>query len=169
MVIYPDLITLRGFYSYYIQKNIKEKNQIVQIASFYETDESVRQTLSLGHRAIKDIENLEKEKGLIIVDSLEKYLKNEDVESIYESNIELVELAKSSNKVGISILGDLGAFIFENKIKELVDYELFLPTEYKNINLKGICLYHEDDFKRLTEEQRQKLVDHHGKSIEIKS
>jgi hypothetical protein len=33
--------------------------------------------------------------------------------------------------------------------------------------MKGFCIYHREDFDRFTEEQKQKLVDHHGKAIEI--
>ena len=64
-------------------------------------------------------------------------------------------------------MGDLGAFLFKNKTKELIEYELFLPTEYKSMDIKGICLYHKDDFNKLTQEQRQNLAKHHGKAIEI--
>ena len=95
LVIYPDLITLREFYSYYIQKNIEEKNQIVQIAPFYETEDSVRQTLSEGHREIKDLEKFEKERTLIIVDSLKKYQQDKDIKSIYNNSKILVELSKA--------------------------------------------------------------------------
>ena len=167
LVIYPDLITLREFYSYYIQKNIEEKNQIVQIAPFYETEDSVRQTLSEGHREIKDLEQFEKERTLIIVDSLKKYQQDKDIKSIYNNSKRLVELSKAIKKDGVSVLGDLGAFLFKNKTKDLIEYDLFLPTEYKSMDIKGICLYHKDDFNKLTQEQKQNLAKHHGKAIEI--
>jgi hypothetical protein len=34
--------------------------------------------------------------------------------------------------------------------------------------MKGFCLYHEKDFGRFSEEQRQKLIEHHGMAIKIK-
>ena len=46
MLIYPDLTTLREFYSCYIHKQIEENNEIVIINPFYETADSVRQVLS---------------------------------------------------------------------------------------------------------------------------
>ncbi len=167
LVIYPDLITLREFYSYYIQKNIEEKNEVVQIAPFYETEESVRQTLSKGHMAITDIEKFENENILVIVDSYKKYLQYKNVKSDYDANKILVEYAKTIRKNGVSVLGDIGAFPFENRTQELVEYELFLPKKYDNIDFKGICLYHKSDFDRLTKEQKQKLAKHHGMAMEL--
>jgi hypothetical protein len=169
LIIYPDLITLREFYSYYIQKNIEEKNEVVQIAPFYETEDSVRETLSKGHRAIKDIEKLENEKSLIIVDSFKKYLQNKkDVKSNYNDLKRLIEDSKRMNKNGVTVFSDLGAFLFNGRAQDLVEYELFLPTQF-DINLKGFCLYHKDDFNKLTYEQKQNLAKHHGMNIEIKS
>lgn len=80
----------------------------------------------------------------------------------------MVSLAKSMGKRGYSILGDIGAFVYENRINELVDYELFLPTQY-NIDIKGICLYHKNDFDQLSEDQKSRLVEHHGKIFKIES
>ena len=161
------MTTLKGFYSHYIQKSIEEKNEVVQIAPFYEIVDSVRHTLSEGHRAIKDMEKLESEKSLIIVDSLKNYTKSEQKESDLSFKENMVNHAKKIGKNGFSILGDMGAFYFNGRTQDLVDYELSLPTKY-DIDLKGFCLYHKDDFNRLTREQRQKLAVHHGRTIIIK-
>ena len=161
------MITLREFYSYYIQKSIEEKKEVVQIAPFYEIEESVRYTLSEGHRALKDIEKLESEKSLIIVDSLKNYTKSEQKESDRSFKEMMVNHAKKIGKNGFSILGDMGAFYFNGRIQDLVEYELSLPRKY-DISLKGFCLYHKDDFNNLTKEQKQNLAKHHGMAIEIK-
>ena len=42
LVIYQDLVILREFYSYYIKKRIEERNEVIQVAPFYETENSVR-------------------------------------------------------------------------------------------------------------------------------
>ena len=159
---------MREFYSYYIQKSIEEKNDVVQIAPFYEIEESVRYTLSEGHRALKDIEKLESEKSLIIVDSLKNYTKSEQKESDRSFKERMVNHAKKIGKKGFSILGDMGAFYFNGRIQDLVEYELSLPRKY-DIDLKGFCLYHKDDFNRLTREQQLKLAKHHERTMEIKS
>ncbi len=167
LVIYPDLTTLMEFYSYYIQKGIEEKNEVIQIAPFYETEDSVRYTLSEGHRAIKDIEKLEDEKSPVIVDSLKNYTKREQTVSYRSFKEMMVNHAKKIGKNGFSILGDMGIFYFNGRTQDLVEYEISLPKKY-DINLKGFCLYHKDDFNRLTQEQQQKLVNHHEKAVEIK-
>src|SRR5215210_3162657 len=79
LIIYPDLTTLREFYSYYIQKQIKEKNELVFVCPFYETTDSVRHNLSNGYKTI-DVDKYERqEKKLVIMDSLDKYLgQNKD-------------------------------------------------------------------------------------------
>jgi hypothetical protein len=41
-----------------------------------------------------------------------------------------------------------------------------LPGQYK-IALKGFCLYHQNDFNTLSEDQKQKLIEHHGLTIRI--
>ena len=166
LVIYEDLEKLREFYSYYIKKRVEERNEVIQLAPFYETEDSVRKSLSEGHFSI-DVEKWEKDKkSLIIVDSLEKYYGDETVESSYISSRKLVKDAKMMGKSGVSVLGDMGAFHYKHRIQELVDYELFLPSHY-DIDMKGICLYHQKDFNRLSVGQKQKVIDHHEISLKI--
>jgi hypothetical protein len=43
-----------------------------------------------------------------------------------------------------------------------------LPTKYDddNMKLKGFCFYHQEDFdRRLSKEEKQKLLEHHGKAL----
>jgi len=43
-----------------------------------------------------------------------------------------------------------------------------LPTKYNDdVPMKGFCLYHQKDFDSLSDEQKQKLIEHHCKTIEI--
>ena len=163
MIIYPDLDTLRDLYSNYAHKQIQENNGIVLINPFYETTDSVRQVLSekYDHR-IDDISKYEKEESLLIADSLEEYLG--DLPLIYIKK-GLANYAKAGKK-GLSVLADLGAYSHRSKYKDLVDYELSLPTKY-DVQMKGFCLYHQKDFDKFSDEQKQKLIEHHGKAIEI--
>jgi len=168
LVIYPDMVTLREFYSYYIQKQIKERDEVVHIAPFYETEDSVRETLSVGHRPIY-VEKLEMEKSLMIVDSLRIYF--DDAGNI-QPNLEkfklMVDRAKEMGKKGYSILGDSGAFPYRGRTYDLIEYELFLPSHF-DIDIKALCLYHEMDFGRINNKERQKLVEHHCMALRIKA
>jgi hypothetical protein len=167
MIIYPDLPTLREFYSCYIKNQIEDNNEIVLLAPFYETSDSVRQTLLEGNTAI-DASKHEERKSLLIIDALKKYFQKKGFgETDWSFKNRMVKHAKEEGKKGFSIIGDMGAYHYEDKIKELVDYELSLPTKY-DIELKGLCLYNEKDFERFAAEQKQKLIEHHGMAIEIK-
>jgi hypothetical protein len=69
-------------------------------------------------------------------------------------------------KNGVSVLADLGAYSHKSKYKDLVDYELSLPTKY-DVAMKGFCLYHQSDFDKFSEEQKRKLIEHHGSAIKL--
>jgi hypothetical protein len=168
LVVYPDLTTVREFYSHYIQKQIEVRNEVVQMAPFYETVDSVRQIISKSLRAL-DVERLEsEEKTLVIVDSFRKYFDHDEyVKFDLDVYKRMVDYAKTVGKSGCSILGDMGAFHYEVRIHDLVEYEMSLPTWYDDVDMKGICLYHQQDFNRLAPEQKEKLAMHHSMAIRI--
>jgi hypothetical protein len=80
----------------------------------------------------------------------------------------LVNYAKQTGKNGISIIGDIGAYPHKSKHNDLVDYELSLPTEF-DVDMKGFCLYHQKDFNKFSDKQKQELIKHHGKALKIES
>jgi hypothetical protein len=115
---------------------------------FYETEDSVSHVLSKGNKGISDID-IDKveheEKTLLIADSLKKYVgQTSNKESTWKANQEMVKYSNDLGKKGISILEGMGAFLFENRIQDLIDYKLFLPRWF-DLNLKGVCFYHEKD------------------------
>jgi len=170
LLIYSDLTTLRKFYSSYISTQILDKEEVVQIMPAYETENSVSHVLSKRNKGFNDID-IDKveheEKTLLIADSLKKYGgQTSNKESTWKANQEMAKYSNDLGKKGISILGDMGSFIFENRIQDLIDYELYLPGCF-DMNLKGICLYHQKDFDRLHEDKRQIIIDHHETAIRI--
>ena len=166
LLIYSDLTILRKFYTHYIPEQLKDKEEVIQIMPFYETENSVREALFKENKKI-GLDKIEKEeKTLLIADSLGKYIGQTNVESIWQANKDLVTYAKELRKSGVSILGDMGSFIFEKRIQDLVDYELNLPTRFE-MNLKGVCMYHQKDFDSLSQDMRQTIIDHHETSIKI--
>ncbi len=110
-----------------------------------------------------DLSKHEKEKSLIFIDSLEEYFGKRPGLSF---KMNLANHAKKIGKNGLSVLGDLGAYPYKSKWKELVDYELSLPRKY-DLPMKEFCLYHKKDFESFSDEQKQKLIAHHGKAINI--
>ena len=83
-------------------------------------------------------------------------------------NEQMIKHAAKMGNRGLSILGDMGAFYYMGKAKELLEYESSLPKQFDanlNLNLKGLCLYHQTDFDKLSKEQKQELVKHHGMAV----
>ena len=76
-------------------------------------------------------------------------------------------MPKHQEKMVYQSLVTLGSFFYHHKDNDLMDYELSLPSKYDG-NLKTFCLYNKREFDlRLTEQQRQKLLEHHGKNMII--
>jgi hypothetical protein len=173
LVIYPDMITLRRIYSYYAKMQLEDNNEIVLILPYYETTEMVRNVLSgedkYNQGSTIDVRKYEKEGSLMIIDSVKAYFRSDtDLMSFIGS---LLKQAQNSGKSGVSVIADLVSFYFHNGIDKLIEYEMSLPTKYDdNMKLKGYCLYHQEDFdRRLTKQQKQKLLEHHGKNLMIVS
>lgn len=108
-----------------------------------------------------DVPKLEKEKSLIVIDSLEEYFSKADMS--YKKN--LASHAEKMGRNGLSILGDIGAYPYKSKHKDLVDYESSLLNF--DVPMKGFCHYHLKDFETFTDEQKQKLIHHHSKTLRI--
>jgi hypothetical protein len=170
IIVYHNMMTLRQIYSGYINAQLEDNNEIVLILPYYETTEMVRSVLSGENDnskggSIIDVRRYEKEGSLIIIDSVKAYFGSDtDLMSFVEK---LSKQAQNSGKNGISVIADLASFYFYNGIDKLIEYEMSLPTKYDDeMKLKGFCLYHQEDFdKRLSKEQRQKLLEHHGKNL----
>ena len=162
MIVYPNLNTLRELYSAYTQKQIKENNGIVLLNPFYETTNSVRLRLSQYDHDGMDISKYEKDGSLMIADSLEEYLSDQPLLHVKKGLANYSKMRKD----GLSVVADMGAYNHKSMYKDLVDYELSLPTKF-DAHMKGFCLYHQKDFDKLTDEQKQKLIDHHGKALKI--
>src|SRR5438067_2152794 len=61
---------------------------------------------------------------------------------------------------------------YNNNIVLILSYyespDMLRKILYDGMKLKGFCIYHKADFdRRLAEEQKQKLLNHHGKGLLI--
>ena len=163
IIIYPDLDTLRELYSNYTYKQIEENSEIVLINPFYETTDSVRQVLSEKDNPTINVSKYEKDQALVIADALEEYFGQQPHMYLKRSLTNYTNMGKN----GVSVLADMGAYPHKSMYKDLVDYESSLPKSDDSIALKGFCLYHEKDFDKFSDEQKQKLIEHHGKTLKI--
>ena len=172
IIVYYDMMTLRQIYTSYIKTQLEYNNELVLILPYYETPETVRTVLSgenhsSNEGSIIDVRKYEKEGSLMIIDSVEAYFSSDtDLMSFVEK---LAKKAQSSGRNGISVIADLDSFYYFNRIDKLIEYEMSLPTKYDDkMKLKGFCFYHQEDFdRRLSKEEKQKLVEHHGKALRV--
>ena len=170
IVIYPDMPTVRELYTSYAKTLLETGNkELVVILPFYEDISSVRYALS---EVLDDVRKYEREQVLLIVDSYQAYFYT----GIFSLAQMLINKAINSGMKGVSILGDMSSFYFNDNDdndydsgnRKLLDYELSLPPTLKNDILKGFWLYHQADFNnRFTQNQKQELLEHHGKSLLI--
>jgi hypothetical protein len=163
LIQYPDLQTLREMYSHYIKSAVPDDNEIVVILPFYETTDNVRRILSEDSACI-DVRKYEKEQRLLIMDSLKGYFGS--AEGLMPFVKQTVEYAKDVGRENVSVLGDMGSFFYYKKKDDLIGWEMELPRKF-DMNLKGLCLYHERDFARLSETEKQKLLKHHNKIFQL--
>ena len=172
IIVYYDMKTLRQIYLRYIKTQLEDNNELVLILPYYETTETVRSVLSGENNSgnggsMIDVRKYEKEGSLMIIDSADAYFSSDtDLMSFVEK---LAKQAQTSGKKGISVIADLASFYHFNRIDKLIEYEMSLPTKYDDeMKLKGFCLYHQNEFdKRLSKEEKQKLLEHHGKNLMV--
>ena len=169
LVVYPDIITLRRIYSYYTKTQLEDYNEIVLIIPFYETTDMVRSVLSGENKNnqsnIIDVRKYEKQGSLVIIDSVKAYFHSDiDLMSFLAR---LAKQAQTCGRNGISVIADLASFYYNDQSDKLIEYEMSLPTKYDDkMRLKGFCFYHQEDFdRRLSKEEKQKLLEHHGKAL----
>jgi MEDS: MEthanogen/methylotroph, DcmR Sensory domain len=172
LVVYPDMNTLRMLYSYYTKMQLEDNNKIVLILPYYETTEMVRSVLSGENNKnnqsnIIDVRKYEKQGSLVIMDSVKAYFAS-DID-LMSYLAKLAKHAQFCGKKGISVIADLASFYHNDQSDKLIEYELSLPTKYDdNMKLKGLCFYHQVDFdRRLTQQQKQMLLEHHGKNLMV--
>lgn len=160
IIVYPDIMTLREIYSNYIKYQIEDKKEIVLVLSYYETVDNLRNFLSPTDEISSDLQRYEREGSLIIIDSVKGFFDFDHPS--YVKN--LLKQAESLGKSGISVIADAGAFYHYSKLEELVKHELSMPSKF-DVNLKRFCVFHKQDFDRLTEVKKQKLLEHHEKDL----
>ena len=164
MLVYPHLSMLKHIYSKYCKSQLEKGREIIVILPTYENLSSVRRTLT---EVEVDVSRFENDGSLVILDSVKGYFdSNPDILSIFET---LAKHAEDERGGGCSVISDMGSFSFLNKEKELLEYESSLPSRFNSMKCKAFCGYHQANFDRLSEEQKEQLFEHHNKNLIITS
>src|SRR5215212_5421501 len=152
IVIYPNLQTLRQIYTQYAkdqlakeedddddEKNNNTRNEqsnprIILIATFYETIDSVKHSLSaVGVDAQSLIDN----GSLVIVDAFSSYYPN--IDGMKKLVASLSDRARKEDRAGVTAIVDMGFFFLfggDGRATELINYEASLPQR-KELAQKG--------------------------------
>ena len=100
---------------------------------------------------------------MVIVDSEKAYQPNLEESEKYDINIlinMIINQVKVLDKEGITSVSDLGTFILNKRIADLLSYELSMPVRFDS-NVRSFCFYHRDDFNALQEEEKKRICGHH--------
>ncbi|HYZ49944.1 MAG TPA: hypothetical protein VE593_03585, partial [Nitrososphaeraceae archaeon] len=139
----------------YIKTQIEDQNKIVLVLPHYETVENLKNVLfDAADSHVKKYED-----SVIVMDSLKGHF-NIDNHMAFVNG--LVKKAKN----GVLVIADGGSFFHLNKKDKLIEHELSMPSQF-GANLKRFCVFHKQDFNVLTEEQKQKLINHHGQVLMV--
>ena len=159
-------MALKEIYSHYIKTAIEENNEVVVMISHYESADNIKRILSStnSNNSTTGVnpDKYEKDGSLVILDS--KSFFDLDYNSFIKN---LLNRAKSMNRNDVCILADNRLLFDLHRIEEFIQNETSMPVKF-DINLKRICMVLRQDFDTLTEEQKRKLLTHHGKHLQIR-
>ena len=159
LIVYPHQRALRELYTKYVKTQIERENKIVLMLPHYETVENLKEVLLGGFPAAGEDTMKKYNDSFIVMDSIKGHFGTGD-HMAYINN--LVDSAEN----GVLVIDDAGSFFHLNKKDKLIEHELSMPSRF-DINLKRFCVFHKQDFNTLSEEQRQKLINHHGQVLVV--
>jgi hypothetical protein len=160
LVVYPCIGQFEEFYIECCKDSLLERSEIFILVTYYQQVSAVRKRL---HLSGIDAARYENEGTLVILDSETAYQTNLEESTKYNIMILTTMLTKqvrARDKKGITLLSDLGTFILNNRIADLLSHELSMPTRFES-NIRPLCFYHNDDFNVLREEEKRRICSHH--------
>ena len=164
LVVYPCLGRFEEFYIECCKDSILQRNDVFILVTFYQQASAVRKKL---YQAGIDTARYEIAWSLVIIDSEAAYQRALEEPEKYPIN-NLITIMTSQlgarGKKGITILADLGVFVLNNRITDLLSYELSIPLRF-NSHVRFICFYHKEDFNAVQQEQRKRICSHHFNNL----
>lgn len=160
LVVYPCMGQFEEFYVECCKDSLLERSEIFVLVTYYQRVSAVRKKL---HLSGIDTARYENDGTLVILDSETAYQTNLEESAKYNIIILTTMLTKqvrARDKKGITLLSDLGTFILNNRIADLLSHELSMPSRFDS-NVRPLCFYHNDDFDVLREEEKRRICSHH--------
>jgi hypothetical protein len=185
IVIYPNVQTFRQIYTKYAKDQLAKQEEeegeeedkknntrseqsnprIILIATFYETTDSVKHSLSaVGVEAQSHIND----GSLVIVDAFSSYYP--DIEGMKKLVASLSDRARKEGRVGVTAIVDMGFFFLfggDGRATELINYEASLAPRTEGGNVKGFSCYHGGNYNTLKDSQKEELAQKGKKLLEV--
>ena len=186
IVIYPNVQTFRQIYTRYAKDQLakqedeeeeenkknnskgngeQSKPRIILIATFYETTDSVKHSLSaVGVDAQSHIND----GSLAIVDAFSSYYP--DIDGMKKLVASLSDRARKEGRVGVTAIVDMGFFFLfggDGRATELINYEASLAPKTEGGNVIGLSCYHGGNYDTLKDNQKKELAQKGKKLLEI--
>lgn len=173
LLVYPSLQLFEKFYEESCIDSIFNRDETFVLATYYQDISYVRKKLKL---AGIDTAKYEGNGTLMILDSQSAYRKtlasnkdNCDNSGIGAYNITMIaillfRIVEKHEKNGVTIFGDVGKFILDKELNDLINYEQSVPSKL-DVNIRPICCYHREDFEKIEEEQRNKIFRSHANNF----
>src|SRR5215218_8813102 len=128
LIVYPYLPQFEEFYTECCKHSILDRNEIFVLVTHYQHASAVRKKMYL---AGIDAAKYENDGTLVILDSEIAYQPTSEQTSTYNIIILTTMLMKQlqeHDKKGIMLLSDLGTFILNNRITDLISHEQSVPA-----------------------------------------
>jgi hypothetical protein len=151
VVVYPDIECFREVYSEYTRIRIEEEDEIVMLFPFYETTDSMRKVL---RRKGIDTSRCEQQGLIYIMDSFKAFVGFQDeLDSFLKKAVTHALLA---GRKGVSVIADRGSTYLVDRVGQITAYSKPIPST-PEMKVKGFCSYHQADYERLTDKQKEAL------------
>ncbi len=181
ILVYPDLQTFRQIYTNYVKdklaKKVEEekeddnnskgneqsKSRIILIATFYDTVNAVKHSLSAVG---VDVQSHIDDGSLLIVDAFNGY--HPDMDGVKKLVASLSERAAREGRIGVCVIVNMGYFFLyggDGKATELINYEASLAPKTDSGNVRGFSCYHLGDYNNLNDSQKEDLQGHAQKKL----
>jgi hypothetical protein len=168
LILVEDYFTLNNILSEYCKTALESLDEMVLLLPH---DESVSNLLHALKNIDLDVQKYKLQGSLVIVEAKKGYfsLTNELVDIMIMIKM-LLQRSKKLGKSGLTVFSDMSLFFNHNRIDDLIKHEaeLFLSLSssiYSN-KMKIFCYYNIADFERLTENQKQRLLNNHSRTLQ---
>lgn len=166
LILVEDYFILNNILLEYCKTALESLNEMVLL---FPHNESVSNLLNGLKNIDLDVQKFKLQGSLVIVEAKKGYfsLTNELVDIMIMIKM-LLQRSKELGKSGITVFSDMSLFFNHNRIDDLIKHEagLFLSLSspiYSN-KMKIFCYYNITDFERLTENQKQGLLNNHSRT-----